>query len=249
MPIPAHAMLLSAGGGAAAAFNPVTGISWAHLYYAGGPNFQAQGLADGATMNGSAGQTFPDEIATNAANLNGGTGTYQSSPSQMNGKPCVGIFSTSTGLLHSSTVAAGAQVSLPYSIIVIWYMSSAAAYICDGANAGGSGNRVLLRVSTGPVWSLYMGTDRTAGTPGSGIMAARISATSGNDLLTVNGSTIISGVDSGGGTWQGMSWNDNPPVPGGRFAFYGVYSGDVTAAGNWSAFQTWVTSTYGVSIS
>lgn len=231
-------------------FNVITSIPWKHLYYAGGPAFQAQGLANGATMNGSAGHTFPDEIATNAAPLNSGAGTYQSSPANMNGKPCVANFSTSAGLDHNATVAAGAQQALPFTVVVIWYMSSPANYVVDGANQGSSGNRVLLRISSGPVWSLYMGTDRTAGVPTAGLKAARIHATSGNDVLTVNGSTIISGVDSGGGTWQGMSWNDGPGVvPGGLYAFYGLYPGDLTAHANWSAFQAWVLATYGVSIS
>ncbi len=95
-----------------------------------------------------------------------------------------------------------------------------------------------------------MGTDQAAGTPTSGLKASRVYATSGNDVLTVNGSTIISGVDSGGGSWQGVSlYAFTSGTATDRYAFYGVYPGDITADGQWSAFQTWVTSTYGVSIS
>jgi hypothetical protein len=140
---------------------------------------------------------------------------------------------------------------LPYSIIGVFETNPATAtkYMCDGANEGSTGQRILLRITAGPVWSLYMGTDRTGGTPASGLQTARIYAQSGNDTLTIKGSTVISGVDSGGGTWQGVSFSPATTEMAGRWGFYGVYAGDITAAGNWSALQSWVSSTYGVSLS
>lgn len=44
---------------ASSAFNPVTGIAWAHAYWAEGPEFVALGYANAATVG-----TFPDEIGT-----------------------------------------------------------------------------------------------------------------------------------------------------------------------------------------
>jgi hypothetical protein len=228
------------------AFNPVTDIGWAHLYWAGGPAFQGIAPANNASMSGT---NWPDEIAANAANLNAGAGLYRTADASMNSKPSLAVGSGNAGKRHSTTVAGGAQVSLPYSIVLIFQLNSTAGYVVDGANEGGSGNRVLFRVSSGPVWSLYMGIDRTGGTPTTGLKAVRISATSGNDLATVNGSTVISGVEASGGTWQGMSITEGGAEFSGNFAFYGVYAGDITGAGNWAAFQAWVTSEYGVSIS
>ncbi len=238
--------LAVAGGGGG--FNVVTDIPWSHLYYAGGPAFVALGLSNGASM---AAVNWPDEIAANAANLTGGSGVYRSADAAFNSKPCVEMPGSGNGKMHTGTVGAGAQVALPFSIIVIYQISPATAtkYIIDGANAGGSGNRVLYRITAGPVWSLFMGTDRTGGTPSAGIKTARIYAISGNDVLTVDGSTVISGVDAGGNTWQGMTWSPTTVEFNGRGAFCGVYSGDITGHGNWSAFQSWVTSTYGVTIS
>ncbi len=232
----------------APAFDVVNDIGWAHLFYAGGPAFIALGLSDGASMSST---NWPDEIAANAANLTGGSGTYQAANAAMNSKPAVLVPASGSGKMHTGTVAGGAQVSLPYSIIVIFDLTSSAPtrYVTDGANEGNSGQRVLFRITAGPVWSLYMGSDNTGGTPTTGIKAARIYATSGNDTLTVNGSTIISGVSSGGGTWQGVSFSPTPSEMAGRHALYGLYSGDITAAGNWAGLVSWVSSNYGVTLS
>ncbi len=104
-----------------AAFDPVTGLGWKHLYYAGGPAFQALGLSNGADM---ASVNWPDEIATNAAPLDAGNGGYATADSQINSKPSVYTISGLSNKRHSTTVAGGAQVSLPYSVICIFQFDS-----------------------------------------------------------------------------------------------------------------------------
>ncbi len=116
--------------GAPAAFNPVTDIAWAHLYYTGGPNFVALGLSNGATMGST---NWPDEIAAHAADLTGGGGTYQSANAAFNSKPSVLMPASGAGKKHTTSVAAGAQVSLPYTIVCVFQLNTVntAKYIFD----------------------------------------------------------------------------------------------------------------------
>lgn len=237
-----------AGGGPPPPFDPVTSIAWAHLFYAAGPQFVALGLLDGASM---AAVNWPDEIAANAVPLTGGSGTYRAADAVINSQPSVEMPVAGNGKMHASSVAVGAQVAQPFSIVAVFQLDSITPsdYFFDGANAGSSGNRVLVRATAGPVWSLFMGSDRTGGTPATGIQAVRVHAVSGNDLLTANGSTVISGVNAGDVTWQGVTLSESGVVMDGRFAFWGIYAGDITADGAWSDLQAWVLTTYGVSLS
>ena len=59
------------------------------------------------------------------------------------------------------------------------------------------------------------------------------------------------GANPGSGTSTGLTLGakrDGTTFANVYVAFLGVYAGDVTAAGNWSAFCTWVNGTYGVSL-
>lgn len=225
--------------------SPAFLIPWAHLWFAGGPEFQAFGYADNTSAT-----NWPDEIGT--ADATSGSGVYRAADSAINFQPSV--IPAGGGANGKMTPGAPMSVAVPYSIIVLCQLSAvgAGSYILDGGNAGSTGNRVLLKASpfSSSAWGIEAGTERTGGTASTGIKAMRILITSGNDLLTVNGSTVISGVDAGSNTFQGITIGGPSGAPmNGRVSLVGVYSGDITGHANWAAFQAWVLSAYGVSLS
>jgi hypothetical protein len=229
-------------------FDPVTLFD--HAWYIEGAEMQAIiasiPIGDGQSMGTGAGG-WPDEVGT--ANLDSGSATYRAAAASFNNQPCADFPGSGNGIYTSANPM---SVAVPYSVVIICQLDVAAAghYILDGSVNGG--NRLI--VQSGPIgvsnWGIHNGTQQSGGALSTGIKAMRVHITSGNDTLVVNGTTMISGVDAGAQTFTGITVGGVSGAPmDGRVAFVGVAAGDITAHGDWAAFQAWVLSKYGVTLS
>lgn len=247
MPVPSMALLAATGG--AAAFNPATSITWHSLFWAEGTEFAALGLADTNVVG-----TWPNETAN--ADATQATASkkpaYVASCSALNNQPAV--FWTQANAQGLSTATFSPAVTAPYTLVAI----------AERTTATGIGPRVLSQqdvlsvyAADANVWTMELGSSSNSASVANQTIGAKLQrvladGSTGTDYLYVNetqriatnvGAAKPTRLDLGGvrGDAYNRSW-------GGHIALIGIYLGDITADGQWSAFKTWITAHYGITL-
>jgi hypothetical protein len=253
MGLSSRAVLL-AGGTDTAVFSPDTSTMFKYLWWAGGPAFQALGVANGGAVG-----TIPAErTAVSAATAQFSQSTagkkplYRSAAASMNSQPAW-EFDGSDDTMVSGGTFTGGECTVPYSMVVIAQCdtTSGPRRIIDSNNTGGFRN--IIGQSSTTHWEMYCGADIQGGTTTTGAHAFRGYVTSGSsDVLTVDGSTVVTS-QAGSDTMQGLRMGSDTDgfsyLHDGHVALVGVADGLITSHGDWSAFVTWVSATYGLTIS
>lgn len=224
------------------------------VWYPGGPLFQALGVSDGSTAD-----TLPDEKVANVGpgvnpDLTMSTSSrrpiYRSSVAAFNNKPTLEFDGSNDMMQHAGPYTAGG-VALPYTVIVIGKYDTLTAFTYMTDALGSTRMIIGLGASTA-TWRMYAGSDTTGGTTSTNATALRAYFTSGNDVLTANGSTAISGANATGANFSGFTigadYSGGANLDG-HIAFAATAAGDATAHAHWSGFVTWVSTYYGLTIS
>jgi hypothetical protein len=152
-------------------------------------------------------------------------------------------FRTSGGFLVDPSYTSGV------SIIAI---GSTDLPTTNQALCGGESNQNNIAIS-GSQWAIDAGTEQAAGTPDTSahLFIAFFDGSASNDTLSVDGTGVIdasAGSQMLDGLTAGNRQQFGSPRWDGRFAFLGVYEGDITADGKFSALKTWVTDHYGITV-
>lgn len=234
---------------AGGAFDPETSITWHSLFWAEGTDFVAQGYSDAGAVG-----TWPNETSEVDATQSNEPKKplYEASVTALNNQPAVTFDGTADTL--GTGVFTGGAISQPVTIVVVGENHDAGTerrYVYDG----GTVNEKRMLLAKGQVsdyWSIWAGTwvdSTTAAAAAAFGSVALYKATPAT--LTVDGTAIASG-DEGDfpldGIQIGASFATTVDFWDGSIAFLGIYEGDITSDGNWSAFQSWVSTHYGVSI-
>lgn len=146
-------------------------------------------------------------------------------------------------------------VSQPFSYVVVasWAsLGSGQRGVVDGLSSNPANLFTDTSTTTLNVYSGGGGYWRGP-TISTGVHATRAKFHHTSSVVTVDGSgsgsSIGPGAGSGGTTGLTLgSQRGGSPASAVTIAFAGVFSGDVTAAPNWSAFCSWVSATYGVTL-
>jgi hypothetical protein len=233
----ASAVHIAAGG-----FDPLTAITWAAVYWASDPSWSNPG-------DGNAIVTWRDASAgardlAPAANAP----TFRASVANLNNQPAVEFDGTNDYLITGSSVS----VSQPFTIIGIadsFTPSSDGRFVCNRANNNVQTYRQVL--TTG--YTMFAGTSEiSAGTLATSGGAMFAWVFNGASSKIINGATVNNVATPGANALAGVILGAR--IGGGtpnffaafKAAFVGVYSGDITANGNWSGFKTWANTLYGV---
>jgi hypothetical protein len=226
----------------AAGFDPITSIPWHTVFWAGASGWSHP--ADGAAV------AQWDDMSGNGRHATQATGTAQplwrASVAALNNKPAIDFVSAD--FLKTATWTA---VALPNSIVVIAHLRTAAANLnfTDGFD---SSHRAYVGTWSTSAWCLYAGAavQGSAGNTAAHLLVG-LTATSPNAALEVDGvvTTGNAGSNTNNGLAIGCSFNSSGGFFAGEIAFVGFYAGDVRAHANWSGFEGWVTSQYGITIS
>ncbi len=213
-----------------AAFNPITGLTWAHVYSAEGPNFVALGIADGAAVT-----TWPDEVGSNNPTqpTSGKRPLYRASGTGLS-LPCLDFDGSDDNF---GTFDYSFPLAQPNSIVVLGYIDTTVnQYIVEGTAPG----RRIIGIDGTPKFGHYAGAwALTTGSTSAGVFAFRSKLVNGtSDVLTLNGSTIstaTSGDQTTSGLTIGSAFGGSSTFFNGRLHSIWIYDGDVTASGGWSA--------------
>jgi hypothetical protein len=231
---------------AAAAFSPLQ-LGFNHLYWAEGPEFVAQGIADGGTV-----QTWPDEIGT--ANATQATSArrplYRTSGTGLS-QPCIDFDG---GDDCFPAVAFSPTFSVPHSVVIIAYNDATNIddYIIDGMDSGH--RRIVGLQATSNIFRHYAGASGTAGPPTGHVTVAKRGFVSkivsgSSDILKIDGnvwSTVNAGDQAFNGISIGGAYDGLGAEFDGRIALVGTYDGDVETAPKWAQFAEWAWAKYGV---
>lgn len=168
----------------------------------------------------------------------------------LNGQPVVRFDG-----VNDYMVVANSQLDVPYSIVVI------AKGTVGGIFGGGNGNTWTPRFyGTNQYAIRTVGTEQTAVGPDhtTGFVMVRCLIGAGATCdLAVNETKIVSSADTGSTGFYiaasqmiiGAVQSSNPgSFFSGDIAYIGVFYGDVTQSALWSAFKTWVTNKYGITL-
>jgi len=221
----------------ATSFGPVTSVGWTAAYWAGGPEFAALGLADGAAVS-----SWPDEKATN--NLAQATGTKQPAyraTGGANSKPALQFDGNDLISLNAAPT-----VTHPFTVVVIAKLGATSAGQKE-LLVGDSSNGALYQASTG--WRMYNGTVLAGGASDTNWHLFVAYFNGASSVLEIDGASNASGnaetnnmagvyVCGGGttGTWDGY------------VAFAATHDSDARADGGWAGFETWVGTEYGITV-
>lgn len=241
---PAHRLMAARR----SSFSP-TDIGWHSLFWASGGQMLARGYSDGASVG-----TWDNETSETDATESTNKPTWKASNTSYNNKPTVNFGTAESSVKLSATFGAGP--SSPWSIVTIGNAANS-GYNCFYDAVDSSHRCHLFRLLDGvtPRWQLYQGgaTAGKAGTPdGSPHFFVAKHSTSGNDTLSLDGAAAIINEDTGSHSMNGICLGNYAVLPsyglGGHLAFVGIYSGDITAHGSWSALKSWAASFYGLTI-
>lgn len=223
------------------AFNPVTQIPWTHAFWAGGTEFAALGLADGAAVT-----TWPDEIGT----LDATQGTAGAKPAYRatggsNSKPCI---DADGGDRLSNAGSAPQEIAQPLTLVVIGKTDVATGgTFVSGGNAGSDRCQVYLGSN---VWAHFAGTQVFTATSNTNWHLHAVFFSGASSVYELDG-TSISTSNPGTQPHQGVSiFADNGGAGSfdGKIAFVGIYTGNARAHANWTSFKSGVASHYGLTI-
>lgn len=223
-------------------FDVVRDLPWGLLYYAKGPRWQAQNVADGAAAN-----TIYDEINAVTAT---GSSTYRAASSGLNNQPCW-EYSGSGGSKHDTGATAPYNIPQPFTLIVLCQLIAVGnlRYLMDGGNdgnGGAAGTRVIIQASPSgsALYGLNMGAGLSGTTAVNGIHAIRLAADA-TDNLIINGTTVISG-NAGSNAFQGFLIGGPTGAPlNCRVSLMGVMRESIVGQRNWGRFVDWTWTEYG----
>jgi hypothetical protein len=242
---------LAVTGVVAPSFNPVTDVAFTHVWYAGGAEFQALALSNGAAVS-----TWPDEVGTLDAGTIAKDPVYASSLAGLNSKPAV-TFAIAAGVGDALVTSSITTVNAPFSVVVVGYKTaatggSAACFYTDGRNG-------TIRVTSGGNASAnqqaFNGTSllgsAVPATPFKELWVGYYHTSSGQ--VEVNGTVQATGATGTQG-WDGFTignrYDDSSSSQrmDGSIAFIGFYPGDVRSDGGWAGFKQWARDTYAMTI-
>lgn len=218
-----------------ASFNPVLDITWVGAWWAGGPEFRALGLADGAAVT-----TFPDEVGTADMTRSAAGPTFVASSSSLGNRPAV----ATDGLTVLRTAASAVTVTRPYS--VFWLGRSTAttdSTVYVGGQTSGAAMAVMAGVGAlGGLCSLFGGfgagnlaalaTTKRVWTAVCATGAADKMRTGGATTTINTGDTLLTRLAVGG-------YADLVALVGTETHFVGVYQGDLTAHARFAELEAW----------
>lgn len=227
-----------------AGFDPLASITWLAAYWTEDPDWTPP--ADGADVaswrDGSGNSRDLAEASTKPV--------YRATEADLNNKPVVDFNGTNDKLSWTGTLSQ----AQPVSIIIVG--ADAVGGAGSGAifgmkSGGGGGANVYLDTAGG---TSYLQTPNWAGAvlagagtgghfwrflaSGASSRMAQDEAVSGTFDSGTNGITDAIYVGHSGHSFYGQI----------KVAFAGVYAGDITGVGSWSAFKSWVMSQYGLTI-
>lgn len=225
--------------GSTAAFDPSL-ITWKAAYWASDPSWTNPGNGNEVTSwrdySGN-GFTLTRPAASGP--------TYQSAVTELNNQPGLLFNGTSNAL----SVGSNTGTTQPNSIVVIVRADSTAANKQRWVdNQTGVGGRQLIEgaYTDGKVllYANSLASSNLTATTGAFFMTALFNGASSWVERSGTRSTSISpGAANLGGLQVA---NASGIFASGVVAFVGIYQGDITANGNWSAFKAGATATYGV---
>lgn len=238
-----------AGGSGVSSFGLLTEIGWLHAYWAEGPEFQALGKADAATVT-----TWPDEIGTlNLTNASSDI-TYRAASSNLGNQPALrspGTNSTASKLQTANETATNAT----WSIVVVAQDGGSATtnnFIVDGP---ATGTRHYIQGSTDG-WHIANATDRGPAPYATYSLANRhlhvVRYSSSAARWEIDGATIVSTGSSGTPSFAGLTAFAR--FTGGvgvaqDIAFIGIYVGDIFAHAKFAELESFLATKYGITLS
>lgn len=214
--------------------SPPPSLGWVESWWAG----------DLALSNGANVSTWVGRSATYTLTAAGTTPTYAATG--LGGKPAVSFV--------SGRMSVALARSEPYSIVTVFATSNASATQIVAAGATPGDTFYAPAAISGAYYARLRTTGGSSSVSGGSVntsphWAAAIGSGSTQTLI-VDGTTI--GTGNPGGTVTAISTlligsaSTGASPLAGRIAFVGVYPGNVTSDGNWSAWVAWAESTYGI---
>lgn len=230
------------GFGGAAAFNPLTDITWAEIHWAEDPSWSNPG-------NGNPVDSWRDASgnARNFTQSGGPRPTYSSAG--LNGRPSITF-----GGSHFMVTAAFTQ-AVPYTMVAIGKTSVANI---AASNAFFSRSLAATVYCTGGandyLGSLYAGTaavDSAAANTNAPRCIVGVVASGTSDVLVVDGVDKTGNAGDGGGTSLASALGSfsagsaNLPLTG-DISLVGLYAGDLRSDAQYANFETWASGLYGI---
>lgn len=221
-----------------AAFDPLS-LNWHSVYWADGPSMTGYADTDAVTA-------WYNETAESDALQ--GTPSLQPSfaaTSTINSKPAVEFV----GSLDKLTATFSTAATRPVSVVLIAKCDNPAVTVTTPVS-GTNQNKSFI---TSSAWNVFAGSVVTGGTATTSpfMSVTYFDGSTGNEKLWVDGNLVINANAGSGNDWAAVAIGNNivseQPWDG-PIAFVGIYEGDITADGNWAAFEAWVTSHYGITI-
>ncbi len=232
---------MAAGGGAAAAFDPLSSITWHSAYWAEDPDWTNPG-------DGNAVTSWRDGSGNGRTLTPPGTGPiYTASTSGMNNRPALTYSSAVNRRLTSASFTTLAQT---FSLVQICRYNSTGAHRTFDNSGIGTG-RVIAATSGGGAYLVFNGSVITPAPPAPGTARELdvfkfAGASSWVEANGTRSSTFNPGTAGLGGI--GIGSDGASAHFTGDIAFVGVYAGDVTADAKWADFETWCSDLYSITI-
>ncbi len=232
----------------ASGFDPLTSIAWEAAFWASDPSWSNPGDGNGVSSWRNAGSRAGAGNAVQAAsNLQP---IYRASVAALNGQP--GIDFDGAGATGDRLLTANFSSSF----------STAATFVVIGKRdgAGGGNNECIMKTADASTYTqIYMSPSLRFNPYASGFFAGPAHDTNAHLLRgyfagassaiavdeRVTTGTLSTSLCAFVGFGYGTSSSDAANM---TIAFAGLYAGNITTDGQWSAFKTWAASTYGLTI-
>lgn len=237
----------AAAGVSTGEFNPQTDITWHSLFWAEGTDFQAQGYTDTDTVS-----TWPNETGETDATVSSNPPSFDAVNAAYNDQPVVDFTADNNRVIDTANFSSGP--TYPISVVVIGNMGAASGIndaFFDGND--GTNRNSILRSADASQWRIFATSgSQVGGTADNNphLFVGVFDGSTGNETLYVDGTSTIS-ANAGSAQLDGLRIGN---LSAGTFscrgyiALIGIYEGDITADGSWSAFEAWVEEHYGLSI-
>jgi hypothetical protein len=237
------------GGGGGLPFE----IDWAYAYWVEDPNWTPP-------SDGVAASSWPDYMGDASADLiapsspNEGL-LYDDSTTAFNNRPTL-QGSQVGGNRYMRTASQLTLISQPNTVVVVGSflkIGSGAAFMFDGRDDSGFANRHIALVPVTPnEYRLFAGSFAAGGTSDTDphLFVFRFNGSSSS--IKVDGVTVASGLNPGSAGLRGFTVGCNvalgsDTLNGGRYAFIGVYDGDLSSSDE-TDVEVWAADHYGLTI-
>ena len=171
---------------------------------------------------------------------------YRSSVAALNSKPAVDFVSA-----DALSTATWTGIALGWSLVAVAHLrvTGNSLSVTDGDDTS---HRAILGTSSGGLFRFACGSGvNGAAMDTNAHLFLGFSANSAAGAFELDG-TLTSGTTgshTNTGLTLGSGFSETSANIQGEIAFVGLYATDVRAHGSWSAFEAWVTSHYGITIS